>query len=144
MTPAPKRRWFSFSLRTLFVVVTVAAASCCWVSAQLNWIKERSEARKWITEHGLWGYNRWAVPQSAPLRPKLIERAPWSIRFFGEWAVEEIYLDPGLIPPKEMHNRANEMVRLFPEATIITNRTWVDPETKAITTRSRVLPTATH
>jgi predicted PurR-regulated permease PerM len=25
MTPAPKRRWFRWSLRTLFVVVTVAA-----------------------------------------------------------------------------------------------------------------------
>jgi hypothetical protein len=28
MTPAPKRRWFQFSLRTMFVVVTVFA---CWL-----------------------------------------------------------------------------------------------------------------
>jgi hypothetical protein len=38
MTPAPKRRWFQWSLRTLFVVVTVFG---CWLGYELNWIRQR-------------------------------------------------------------------------------------------------------
>ena len=38
MTLAPKRRWFQFSLRTLFVVVTVFG---CWLGYELNWLRER-------------------------------------------------------------------------------------------------------
>ncbi len=38
MTLAPKRRWFRFSLRTLFVVVTVFGI---WLGYELNWIRER-------------------------------------------------------------------------------------------------------
>jgi hypothetical protein len=34
----PKRRWFRYSLRTLFVVVTVIG---CWLGYELNWIRER-------------------------------------------------------------------------------------------------------
>ena len=40
MTPAPSRRWFAFSLRTLFVVVTMFA---CWLGYELNWIRQRHE-----------------------------------------------------------------------------------------------------
>jgi hypothetical protein len=32
MTPAPKRRWFAYSLRTLFVVVTVVSICVAWVA----------------------------------------------------------------------------------------------------------------
>ncbi len=35
---APRRRWFRFSLPTMFVGVTVCA---CWLGYQLNWIHER-------------------------------------------------------------------------------------------------------
>jgi hypothetical protein len=38
MTPAPKGRWFRFSLRTLFVVVTVFG---CWMGYEVNWIRQR-------------------------------------------------------------------------------------------------------
>ena len=37
--PKP-RRWFRFSLRTMFVLVTVV---CVWLGYQLNWIRERRE-----------------------------------------------------------------------------------------------------
>jgi hypothetical protein len=40
MTPLPKRRWFAFSLRTLFVVVTLVA---CWLGYELNWIRQRRD-----------------------------------------------------------------------------------------------------
>jgi hypothetical protein len=40
MTTTPKRRWFAYSLRTLFVVVTVFGCALGW---QLNWIHQRHE-----------------------------------------------------------------------------------------------------
>jgi hypothetical protein len=36
--PAKPRRWFRFSVRTLFVVVTALA---CWLGYELNWIRQR-------------------------------------------------------------------------------------------------------
>lgn len=41
MTPAPKRRWFKFSLRTLFVVMTVVAATLGWLSWRFEQARER-------------------------------------------------------------------------------------------------------
>jgi hypothetical protein len=38
--PKP-RRWFRFSLRTMFVLVTVF---CVWLGYQLNWIRQRRDA----------------------------------------------------------------------------------------------------
>ena len=40
MIPAPNRRWFRFSLRTMFVVVTLVG---CWLGNSLIWIKQRHE-----------------------------------------------------------------------------------------------------
>jgi hypothetical protein len=37
---APKRRWLRFSLRALFVFVTVLA---CWLGYEVNWIRHRRE-----------------------------------------------------------------------------------------------------
>ena len=41
MTHAPNRRWFQWSLRTLFVVVTVFG---CWLGYEMNWIRQRHAA----------------------------------------------------------------------------------------------------
>jgi hypothetical protein len=43
MTPAPKRRWFSFSLRTLFVVVTASAAAIGYLTWKAKLLRERNE-----------------------------------------------------------------------------------------------------
>lgn len=40
MNLPPRRRWFRFSLRALFLVVT---AFGCWLGYQLNWIRQREE-----------------------------------------------------------------------------------------------------
>jgi hypothetical protein len=42
MTPAPSRRW-SFSLRTLFVVVTLAAVPLGWAAWSWKWIRDHHE-----------------------------------------------------------------------------------------------------
>jgi hypothetical protein len=46
---APKRRWFQFSLRTLFVVVTVFAI---WLGWQLKTVRDRKVLADWIAENG--------------------------------------------------------------------------------------------
>jgi hypothetical protein len=48
MTSAPKRRWFRYSLRMLFVVVTVIA---CWLGWNLHVVEERKLLRSWIQKN---------------------------------------------------------------------------------------------
>jgi hypothetical protein len=57
----PKRPWFQFSLRTMFVLVTLVCVLLSWVGYSLNWIKQRREvlsrclvAQEWL-ELGLDG-----------------------------------------------------------------------------------------
>ena len=51
MTLTPKRRWFSFSLRTLFVVVTVF---CLWLGWNVQIVHERNAMRDKIRRNGGW------------------------------------------------------------------------------------------
>jgi hypothetical protein len=47
--PRPKRRWFRFSMRTLFAVVTVV---CVWVGWNVNAVRTRQSMRKDIEASG--------------------------------------------------------------------------------------------
>jgi len=55
--PAPRRRWFQYSLRTLFVLMTVVAL---WLAWELSFIRER---QAWLRE------NPALVDQDAALSP---------------------------------------------------------------------------
>jgi hypothetical protein len=48
-THAPKRRWFRFSLRTMFVVVTAAS---CWLGWNANIVHRRLATRVTIEANG--------------------------------------------------------------------------------------------
>lgn len=63
---APKRRWPRFSLRTLFVAVTVFG---CWLGYELNWIRQRHAALV------KWDDSEFLVPPPT---------APGLLRLFGE------------------------------------------------------------
>jgi hypothetical protein len=125
MTPAPKRRWFSYSLRTLFVVVTVFA---CWLGYQLNWIRERhallSRPHAVSYVSGVDGLSPDQVP------------APLSLRAFGErgcWLLYLTFVDDergSNCDSNEPEERSrllnpNELLeierarRLFPEASVV-------------------------
>jgi hypothetical protein len=69
----PKRRWFRFSLRTLFVLVTIACLPMIWMAYQLKWIHERRQF--WENYGFLFG----AVTVDG-------EQTPWSLRIFGDYA----------------------------------------------------------
>ena len=74
VTTTPRRRWFRFSLRTLFVVVTVFAA---WLGWELNWIRERRLIAN--------GAPRWVVFDTQLGTQHLVQpKAPGILWIFGE------------------------------------------------------------
>ena len=92
----PKRRWFRFSLRTLFVLMMVIGICASWVAYQLNWIRQRHEF------------------VSARHRGRLdmgLVKAPWSLRLFGERQADFV-----VNVPNDDIGLARE---LFPEAIAI-------------------------
>ncbi len=73
------RRW-SFSLRTLFVVVTVLAVLLGWIPYQLNWIQERRAAPSLATWYRLYTKSAFDTLLSESPPP----RAPGLLWLFGE------------------------------------------------------------
>ena len=102
-----KRRWFRYSLRTLFVAVTILGV---WLFPQLKWILDRHAALAWVgtqAEH----WQKLPVSQRAYFGVA----APWQIRMFGEPGVERISV---VVESDEVAARQQELERLFPEAEV--------------------------
>jgi hypothetical protein len=51
MDGKPKRRWLTFSIRTLLVAVTIL---CVWLGWQVHLVRERKELRSLIEQRGGW------------------------------------------------------------------------------------------
>ena len=103
--PVPhRRRWFGFSLRTLFVLVTVLGVFLGWVDVQLKWIRDRHEAR---SHHDA----LWTV-YSTPIGPWQ-PQAPWRVRIFGESGTATIYLRD-----EKSDAELQRIETLFPEASV--------------------------
>jgi hypothetical protein len=119
--PRPDR-WFRFSLRTLFVLVTVLGVFLGWLGVQVKWIRDRREARacseEWanayvvrIGPHTSTALASYFQPSTAwNYRP-----APWSLRLFGEPGVYSIDV-PSWVDDRDEEVR--RMKRLFPEAEV--------------------------
>jgi hypothetical protein len=115
MTPAPKRRWFAYSLRTLFVVVTVFAV---WLGYSMNWIQQRhkvlndSEARMKRAGKGYWDiWGPPAIEVDHPIPP------PFPLGLFGERGHDKVllfYIVDAL--PDGVTPEMTRAQRLFPEA----------------------------
>ncbi len=104
--PAPKRRWFAFSLRILFVVVTVFA---CWLGYEWNWIRQRHE----ILARCLSASRSWN--DSDPPT-----RAPHFLWLFGEAGYADIFLLFESDSQRELtaaeHDEVRRASEFFPEA----------------------------
>ena len=103
---APRRRWFRYSLRTFFVVLTIFGV---WLGAQVKWIRDRHEAANWKQDNG---ENRVILYPAAT--------APWSIRIFGEPGYADAYFvvhDVSQQSADEERSRS-QVEAIFPEATV--------------------------
>jgi len=100
-----------FSLRTFFVVVTLLCLPCVWIGYQLNWIRERREARHWLEAHEqMYIRARDAVDSVLP------EPAPAGLDLLGEEGVAYISLFPTEEHPFDRQEKLAELSRIFPEA----------------------------
>jgi hypothetical protein len=106
------RRWFRFSLRALFLVVTVLA---CWLGWQANIVRERVAFRKRLSAGAGWSITAIdyaqipSGPAAGPNDPT--GRIPFWRRWMGDEAIGQIGFERGA--NDEERARARE---LFPEA----------------------------
>ncbi len=103
-----KRRWvrLTFSLRTLFLALTLVAALSAWVAYNLNWIRLR---------HALLekpNVQAWGNPADDPFGEPMEVDAPWPLTLFGESGLTGIWL----IDATDSDRAAAS--RLFPEASV--------------------------
>jgi hypothetical protein len=116
MTLAPKRRWFRFSLRTLFVVVTMFGVS---LGYELNWIRQRHEV---LADPKVHFYFEVGEDDPFSAAPTVPVNAPWFLRLLGERGVASInimYPTTSTRPLSESEELERARVsRLFPETTV--------------------------
>jgi len=91
----PRRHWYQFSLRTMFVVITLVSIPLAWVGYSLNWIPQREEARR-----------RYQGMVGGKIQ------APAGLWLFGETAYDSFEWRG---PPESVE----QAQRLFPEATLL-------------------------
>jgi len=101
MSALPLRRWFQFSLGTLFVLVTLMAALLAWIGVQLKWINDRHEA---LSKY---------IPKYDPSAFHVA--APWSIRVFGESGILPLSIT---VRTDSELEQVWQLRRLFPESKI--------------------------
>lgn len=107
---ARRRRW-SFSLQTIFVLLTLAALPLGWFGYQLNWIRERRHAEREPGVAVLRG-DTYYLPYSAI---KNDVDPPFPLGWFGEAGAGEVVLDARASSDRD------RFAKLFPEARIRTN-----------------------
>ena len=99
MTTVPRRRWYQFSLRTIFVLVTIACAGFgYWVHWSKEWIRQRHEL---LQQYRL---------NDGKLQGQNATRAPGGLWLFGEPAITELFCYP---------DQEEDAQRLFPELQIL-------------------------
>ena len=117
MTTVSKRRW-SFSLRTLFVVVTVFG---CWLGWQVKTVRDRSNARYEIEARGAKIAAGSVLGGSARVgrAGDPLAKLPWIRRALGDEPVGLI-LFPGELSPSDL-----EKADYFPEACVLRNSSYI-------------------
>ena len=109
MIATPKLRWFRFSLRTLFVLITVL---CIWLGTQVNFISQRHAFLRMLEVDA--GYqSHLLAAEYSNFYPMPKRRVPLVARILGEQAYSMIVL-PELYGP----DLIDKATRLFPESVI--------------------------
>jgi len=109
-SPPTRRRWLQFSLRTLFVLMTVVAIFLVWERRAIN------ERRSYLAEHP-----EADVP---PMTTDVIASAPFALRLLGEKGQTRLRVNvTGFLENRtryklEAPQEAQYARQLFPEAII--------------------------
>jgi hypothetical protein len=98
----PRRRWYQFSLRAMFVVTVVVSIPLAWVGYSLNWIRQRREYRSNQPPRTTTLVFSCGTPDPLPL----------SLRLFGEKPAANITWSP-----RSPYTYA-EAEKLFPESAV--------------------------
>jgi hypothetical protein len=107
--PKPRRRWFSYSLRTMFVVVTVFAI---WLGWELSYIRERKDAIARLGEpECLFIASTGELRNMNPGNEALIATIPIWRRWLGDEPMAQVCLDAA-----QDSSLVEKLVELFPEA----------------------------
>ena len=119
MTNATRIRWWSFSLRTLLVLVTLSSIAFAYVGYQLSIVRARKELLKKLVSRGCYVTTQDEASHSMqPMRPadEPDPSVPLVRRWLGDEAIARISYYPHAAPPKELAARVKS---LLPEATTI-------------------------
>jgi hypothetical protein len=122
---AQPRRWFSFSLRTMFVVVT---ALCCYLAWQMSIVRQRqsmlSELRVQphvqVTTAETW----LQLLSPGPESPKMAT-IPRVRQWLGDEAIQTISLGRGYHTLKQ--EQLDQLAKIFPEATVHEHEILFEP-----------------
>jgi hypothetical protein len=106
MTPTPERRWFRFSLRTLFVVVSLICGAGAWTQYPLHWIRERE---------AVLARDDVAVPVACFLTLNVWDSPPWPLNWFG---AEAAGFPAFYLPAGTTDDELARIQRLFPETDV--------------------------
>jgi len=104
MSEAPKRRWFRFSLRTMFVVVTLVAVFLAWLGWELSYIRER---KAWLRQNDFYGLVTGVTVWKGSSGKAQI---PWWRTMLGDEAVGVIQF-----PAHWPDEQCDHAMQLFPE-----------------------------
>ena len=134
MKVAANRPRLRFSLRTLFVVVTVLGLSAGWLAGQVKWLRDREQAIDDLHQNyaaGVLPAHRVSSKFSLSHTP---ENTPRLMRLFGVRAISSL----GLVQPADV----DRYQRLFPEVLDIhcTDGTWYYRDSPSATLKRRANP----
>jgi len=93
-----------YTLRTLFVAITLFGA---WLGWQSHLVKQRKDRLQWITDHG----GKWSANGPNNIAP--MTDLPWYRTLLGDQAVDVIWL-----PDECTREEAEKVEEEFPESQI--------------------------
>ena len=89
--PKPRRRWWQYSLRTFFVVLTVLCMCFCWIAWRVHRANEQKKAVEWVEKLGGFVFYDYELDKNGI---KIYDPKPpgpkWLVQFLGIHYFQEV------------------------------------------------------